>query len=72
MFGKKSDAVKKAEDQYRIQRLKNKAEAERLKNLAKEERIKARSKNGGVGGSFAFVDRRDIPEPKPSTRKGRR
>lgn len=69
MFGKKSDAVKKAEEQYRIQKLKNKAEAERLKNLAREERIKARAKNGGVGGSFAFVDRRDIAEPP---RKGRR
>lgn len=52
--------VQKAKEQRKIAKLKNKTEAERLKLKAKEAKIEARAKNGGIGGSFSFADRRDI------------
>lgn len=54
--------VQRAKEQRKIDKMKNKTKAEQLKLKAKEAKIEARAKNGGVGGSFAFVDRRDIPQ----------
>lgn len=57
-----SKEVEKAREQRKIDRLKYKTQAEKLKLKAKEARIEARIKNGGVGGSIALYDRRDLPK----------
>lgn len=69
LFRKDSPEVRKAKEKYEIEKMKNRAERDRLKNLAKEKRIEARSKNGGVGGSFAFVDKRRIPQSSGKKRR---
>lgn len=61
--------IQKAKEQRKIAKLKNKTEAERLKLKAKEARIEARAKNGGVGGSFVLMDRRDIDTAYSSKKK---
>lgn len=63
--------VQKAKEQRKIDKLKNKTKAEQLKLRAKEARIEARAKNGGVGGSFAFFDRRGIPQDDRKKRRFR-
>ncbi len=61
--------IQKAKEQRKIDRLKNKTRKEQLKLKAKEARIEARTKNGGVGGSFAFFDKREIPQCSGRKRK---
>lgn len=69
LFRKDSPEVRKAKEKYEIEKLKNKAEKERLKNLAREKRIEARAKNGGVGGSVSFIDKREIPQSSGRKRR---
>lgn len=71
MFGKKSPELRKAEEQRKIDKLKNKTRQEQIRLKAKEARVEARAKNGGVGGSVYFVDRRSIPE-EPGKRRCRK
>lgn len=62
--------VQKAKEERKIAKMKNKTKAEQIKLKAKEARIEARAKNGGVGGSFAFYDRRDITPASKNKRRG--
>ncbi len=63
------DDVRKAKEQRKIDKLRNKTKAEQLRLRAKEARIETRVKNGGVGGTFAFFDRRRIPQYEDRKRK---
>ncbi len=67
MFGK-SDALKKAKEQRKIDKMKLKTEKEKLSIEAKRARNKVRETHGGVGASISFRDRDEIPEYR---RKGR-
>ena len=69
LLKKDSPEVRKAKEKYEIEKLKNKAEKERLKNLAREKKIEARAKNGGVGGSISFIDKREIPQSSGRKRR---
>lgn len=69
IFGKKSPELRKAEEQRKIDKLKNKTKEEQIKLKAKEARVEARAKAGGVGGSFTVHDRRSIPQSSNRRRK---
>ncbi len=58
MFGD-SPAVKKAKEERKIAKIKNRSEKERLKNEEKKAKIEARSKHGGMGVTL------HNPEPLP-------
>lgn len=49
MFGKKSEALRKAEEQRKIDKLKNKTRKEDLKLKEKQAKIDTRAKAGGIG-----------------------
>lgn len=55
MFGD-SPAVKKAKEERKIAKIKNKTEKEKLRNEEKKAKIEARAKHGGVGISFHNPD----------------
>ena len=55
MFGE-STAVKKAKEERKIARIKNRTEREKLKNEERKAKIESRAKHGGVGVTFHNPD----------------